>query len=505
MIRFCSIGKRFPGVVALEGVSFALRPGTCHALMGENGAGKSTLGKILAGIYVPDEGHIELRGEERRFRSPLDAQRAGIGIVHQEPAFCRNLSVAENLCLSALPHRGPLLDRPVLRTKALHYLDTVGVDVDPDQELERLSTAQIQLVQIASALATGANVIIMDEPTSSLSVREAERLHDLIGRLRSDGTTILYVSHRMDEVFKVCDAVTILRDGRHVGTLPLAETTQDALVRMMIGRQIDTYFRRVGETAAGQELLRVENLTSPGKFRNVSFSLFAGEVLGLAGLVGAGRSELAHGIFGLDPETRGRIWVRGIPVTIHSPRQAMELGIGLVPEDRKKQGLVLTRSCGENVTLASLDRLGRCGFLRTRPERAMVAEYFQRLGVRAPHGGVPAAGLSGGNQQKLVIARWLARHCSILILDEPTRGIDVGAKAEIHALVRDLAAAGHGVLLISSELPEILNLSTRMLVLRDGRTAGVLDREGASQEGLMQLMAGIKPPPATASAGGYAA
>jgi len=491
LIRFRSITKRFPGVVALQDVTFDVASGACHALVGENGAGKSTLGRILCGIYPPDAGEVVFDGVVRRFHSPLDAQRAGIGIVHQELASCPNLSVAENLCLAGLPRRGPLLDRRAMRQKARKFLAEVGAECDVDDELGRLPTAQVQMVQVAAALSTGARVIVMDEPTSSLSIAETQRLYGIIGRLRAGGTTILYISHRLEEIFKVCDTVTVLRDGQHVRTLPLAETNEDEVVRMMIGRPLSKYFPAHTEHEPGEELLRVERLSSPGRFRDVSFRLRAGEVLGLAGLVGSGRSEVALSIFGLDPNAAGQIHVRGQRVSIRSPQHAMARGIGLVPEDRKRQGLVLSMTSGENVSLSCLDRLSRMGFIRLRMERQIVDSYFRRLRVRAPSPDAPAAGLSGGNQQKLVLAKWLARRCRILIFDEPTRGVDVGAKSEIHSLIDELASAGRGVLLISSELPEILNLSTRIVVLRQGRIAGALSRQEATQENVMQLMAGI--------------
>jgi len=503
LIQFHAIGKRFPGVVALSDVSFSVRRGACHALMGENGAGKSTLGRILAGIYRPDAGHIELDGTRRDFHSPLDALEAGIGIVHQDLAFCPNLSVAENLCMAALPRRGPILDRRRMRSRAGEYLARVGADCGVDDEMAALTTGQEQLVQIAAVLAGGARVIVMDEPTSSLSESDTNRLHRLISELRAAGTTIVYVSHRMDEIFRICDWITVLRDGQHVATVPADQTNHDDLVRMMIGRSIAQYFPTHTESAPGEELLRVEGLRSPGKFDSINFTISAGEVVGMAGLVGSGRSEVAQAIFGLDRNATGGIFVRNEPAAIRSPQDAMSLGIGLVPEDRKRQGLVLEMACGKNVTLSMLERISNWGWISGDTERGVIGDFFNKLNVRAAGSDVPAAGLSGGNQQKLVLAKWLARECRILILDEPTRGVDVGAKSEIHRLIDELAAAGCAVLMISSELPEIIHLSTRVLVMRQGRIAGEMQRGDASQERIMQLMAGTGALAADRSAGGY--
>ncbi len=511
-IAFRSIEKRFPGVVALHGVTFEVTEGSCHALMGENGAGKSTLGKILAGIYQPDTGHIELDGVVHRFRSPFEAKRAGVGIVHQELALCPNLSVAENLCLSGLPHRGLSVHREDMLSLAGKYLREVGAEIDPEEELGVLSTGQAQLVQIAAALATGSRILVLDEPTSSLSLAEAKHLESLITRLRQNGATILYVSHRMEEIFRSCDTVTVLRDGSHVATMPVSQTNPDDLVRMMIGRPLAKYFPVHATQPPGPEHLRVEGFSSPGKFRDVSFQLHAGEVLGMAGLVGSGRSEVALGLFGLDSAAKGNVYIQNKPAHIRTPRDAMALGIGLVGEDRKRQGLIPDMSCGGNITLASLHCPGERGFwgrllhcplcssrstclrlwdfIRLGSERRWVAEFFNRLRVRAASPEAPAVTLSGGNQQKLILARCLARRCRVLILDEPTRGVDVGAKAEIHRLIDDLASAGHAILMISSELPEVLNLSTRLMVMRNGRVAGVLQRSEATQEKVMQLMAG---------------
>jgi ABC-type sugar transport system ATPase subunit len=511
-LRFCSVTKRFPGVVALEDVSFEVASGACHALMGENGAGKSTLGKILAGIYQPDRGHIELAGQPLRFHGPLDAQRAGIAIVHQELAFCPNLSVAENLLLGHMPRRGLWLDRKHLRREAERLLVEVGADCDPDEPLGKFSTGYIQLVQIAAALAIETKILVMDEPTSSLSVTESERLFDVIARLRAKGTTIIYVSHRMEEVFRICDSCTVLRDGEHVATLSMDQTTPDDVVRMMIGRSLEKHATHKVESSRGVERLRVESLSSVGKFHNVSFSVHAGEVLGIAGLVGSGRSEMAMAVFGLDPAATGRLFVDEKPVAIRCPRDAITHGIALVSEDRKRQGIIPDMGCDGNLTLPSLECPGKRGFfgrwlhcpwcsrkatclrlwdaIRVGQERDVVRRYFQRLNVRAASPQTPIASLSGGNQQKVVLARWLAQESRILFLDEPTRGVDVAAKAEIHRLIDELAVAGQAIVMISSELPEILRLSDRALVMRQGRMMGIVPRSEMTQESLMQRMAG---------------
>lgn len=490
VIRFRNIGKRFPGTVALRNVSFDVAAGSCHALMGENGAGKSTLGKILAGIHQSDDGELQINGVSQQFRSPLAAQRAGVAIVHQELSFCPNLSVAENVCLSDLPRRAGRINWPELEAKARMHLDAIGADCDPREELGRLSPGQMQTVQIAAALATGARILVMDEPTSSLSAAEARRLEELLRTLRQRGATILYVSHRMDEIFRLCDTVTVMRDGEHVATLPLAQTDETELVRLMIGRTWEKTQPTHLARGPGAERLRVEGLSSPGKFEHVDFTLRAGEVLGVAGLVGSGRTEVALGIFGLNPATAGKLFVDGREVSIRTPRDAMAEGIGLVSEDRKGQGLVLGMECGENISLASLPSLSRAGVIQSDRESGVVEQFFDKLRIKASSSSAPAQTLSGGNQQKLVLAKWLARSCQVLILDEPTRGVDVGAKAEIHRLIDELAAAGLAVLMISSELPEVINLSTRVMVMRNGRAVGMLEREAATEERLMQLMAG---------------
>jgi ABC-type sugar transport system ATPase subunit len=491
LIQFKGISKRFPGVQALRDVSFDVARGSCHALCGENGAGKSTLGKILAGIYAPDEGELVVDGQPVRFANPSDAMAAGIGIVHQELAFCENLTVAENLCLGQLPARATFVSHHEMRRRAGEYLGAIQSKIDPHRLVGELPVSQQQLVQIAAAVSHGARILVFDEPTSSLSQPEAEHLFELIRRLQKQGVTAIYVSHRLEEIYGLCDTITVLRDGQHVGTKPVKNLDQSGLVQMMIGRALEAYFPDHLNADLGEELLRVENLTSPGKFKDISFTLRAGEVLGFAGLVGAGRTEIAEALFGLDRLATGRVYVNGKLMPLGQPSIGMSRGLGMVPEDRKRHGLVLMMKGRENVSLPTLERLARWSWVRSAAERQVAQTYFDRLHVKAPSTETVVAGLSGGNQQKVVLGKWLAANCQVLIVDEPTRGVDVGAKAEIHSLIDELAHKGNGVLLISSELPEVINLSTRILVLREGRIVSDVPRSQATQELLVRLMAGI--------------
>src|SRR6266704_4552441 len=465
LLSFRSITKRFPGVLALDAVSFEIERGSCHALVGENGAGKSTLGKILAGVYVTDEGEIQLDGKPVHAPDPLAARKLGIAMVHQELAFCPNLSVAENLCLGDLPRRAGFLDRRRMREQARGMLAEIEAEFDVDLPINRLSTGQEQLVQIAAALGTNAQVIVMDEPTSSLSVRESEHLFELLAKLKKREITVIYVSHRLEEIFRLCDAVTVLRDGRHVATEPIAATNPERVIHQMVGREVKQYTSQHLSRDLGQELLRVEGLSSPGKFSNIGFTLRAGEILGFAGLVGAGRSEVAQAIFGLDDAATGKVFVRGKELPLGSVTAALRAGIGFLPEDRKRLGLVLTMNCRENTSLAVLRRLSLAGFVRWREERALAKRYVEQLRVKT-------------------------HSLETLIVDEPTRGVDVGAKAEIHHLLDELACQGLALLAISSELPEVMNLSRRILVMRQGIIAGELARAEFSQPALMRLMAG---------------
>ncbi len=493
-VQFRDITKTFGGVTALSGVSLSLTRGECHGLMGENGAGKSTLGKVLAGIHKPDSGELIIDGKVHGFCSPRDALAAGVAMVHQELAFCPDLSVAENLSLGRYPRRagGFLLDHALMNCRADELLSAIGVSLDVTRPMSELSTAQEQLVQIAAAIGTNPRILVFDEPTSSLSATDAESLFELIENLKKRGLTLIYVSHRMPELFRLCDRMSILRDGRYVGTLTKAEMTHDAVVQMMIGRSVTEYFPQHPGTAAGATILSVNGLASPGKFHDVTFSIRAGEIVGFAGLVGSGRSEIAQAIFGLDRCATGTVILDGKTLALGSVKASLAAGVGLVPEDRKRQGCVLGMPCGANISMAILDRMRRLSVLLDRTkEKAVATDYFQRLKVKAASLDAPVNSLSGGNQQKVVLAKWLARGGRLLIVDEPTRGVDVGAKAAIHELIDELARQGLAVMLISSELPEVINLSTRILVMREGRIAGELPLANATQDSVLRLMTGV--------------
>lgn len=490
-LRIEGVTKRFPGVTALQGVSFEIAAGTCHAICGENGAGKSTLGKIISGLYAPDEGRIVLGGEPITEYSPREALRRGIAMVHQELAFCEQLSVAENLCLADIPREHGFVRFGEMERRAREMLATVGISgMDVRVPIGQLPIAQRQLVQIAAAVSAGARVIVFDEATSSLGQSESDRLQDLIRGLTRAGITCIYVSHRMPEILSLCDAVTVLRDGRHIETGPISQMNETRLIQLMIGRDLASYLPQTAPPAADRPRLVVESLSSPGKLRDISFSVRPGEILGLGGLVGAGRSELAMALFGLDREAKGAIRLNGNPVFPRSPREAIRLGIGLVPEDRKLQGLVLGLTSIHNFSLPNLGWLSRASWVMRTRERAAASAEFARIGLRQSAADRPAAALSGGNQQKIVLARWLAARSSVLILDEPTRGVDVGAKSEIHSLIARLAEEGTAVILISSELPELMALSNRILVLHGGRAVGEIAGSEATEESLLRMMLG---------------
>ena len=487
-----SIDKRFPGVHALDDVSLSVAAGEVHAVVGENGAGKSTLMKILSGAQGPDRGTIRVDGQAVTIESPRAAQELGIITIYQELSLVDTLSVGENIFLGDLPTRPGAswqVDWPTVWRRSTELLDRVGARVRPQTPVRHLSVAQKQMVEIARALARNVRVLILDEPTSSLTERETEKLFEIITQLQRRDVGIIYISHRLGEVFQIAQRVTVLRDGKVVGSLPVRDASEDMLVRMMVGRDLSRLFTEARLSDAPVRL-EVRGLSRRGVLHDVSFSVRGGEVVGLAGLVGAGRTELARCLFGADPINSGEIVLDGSKVDIRTPGDAVDLGIALVPEDRKLQALILSMGVRENLSLPVLDRLGSPFVPSRGRERALVTDYIKSLRIRTPHMEQRISALSGGNQQKVVIARWLATKPKVLILDEPTRGIDVGAKAEVHAVIARLAEQGVAILMISSELPEILGMSHRILVMRGGRIVTDISRQHASEESIMAAATG---------------
>ncbi len=494
LLRATGISKSFAGIHALRDVAFLLHPGEVHALVGENGAGKSTLVKIITGAYQADAGSLEVAGQPVADPDPIKTRSLGIVPIYQQPALFPDLSVAENMALGI--ERGGAWRRvrwSQRRDRARQLLERVSAAIDPDAPVSELTMPEQQLVEIARALGAEARILIMDEPTASLSEREVARLFRVIRELRAQGVGIIYISHRLEELFEIGDRVTVLRDGENVATHPLAGLDRGQLIRLMVGRELSTVYpklpARVGETVL--ELAGVGCRESG--VSDIDLTLRKGEILGLAGLVGAGRTELARILFGLTPPDSGTIWVAGQAVTIRSPIQAMKHGIAYVPEDRRHHGVILDMAVTRNVTLATLSRMARFGLLSFRRERILSESFVERLAIKTASVDSEVGNLSGGNQQKVALARWLAASPQILILDEPTQGIDVGAKSEIHRLMSELAGSGLAILMISSELPEILGMSDRIAVLHAGRLMGLLNREDADQEKILALALGHVP------------
>jgi rhamnose transport system ATP-binding protein len=481
--------KSFGAVRALDDVSLDLAGGEVHALLGENGAGKSTLVKILGGVYPPDEGAMRVNGTDVLLSGPGAARDAGIAIIYQEPTLFPDLSVAENIFIGRQPLKaGRRIDVRSMHRQVNAVFERLGVRIDPGRVARGLSIAEQQLVEIAKALSFDARVIVMDEPTAALSAVEVAQLFRAVESLRGEGASILFITHRLEEVFALCRRVTVLRDGKETLSRPLEGLTPGDLVRAMVGREID---ERDGERRTpGGPVLRVERLTREGVILDVSFEVRASEIVALAGLVGAGRSEVATAIFGIDRYDAGTVVVNGRRLRRGSPSAAMSAGVGLVPEDRRQQGLVMDMSIAQNVALASLRRLGRGGIILGSSERNFAADWALKLRIRFGRLTNPVTSLSGGNQQKVVLAKWLGRRPSVLIVDEPTRGIDVATKAEVHRLLEELAAQGVAVLVISSELPEVLRVADRILVMREGRLVAELDRAGATEERIVAAAAG---------------
>jgi L-arabinose transport system ATP-binding protein len=486
-LEFESISKRFPGVQALDGVSFGVAEGEVHALLGENGAGKSTLLKVLGGVYIPDSGVVRLNGRPQSYVSAGDAIRSGIAIIHQELQLVPEMSVAANLFLGRMPNHWGLLDKRALREASLKQLNALEEDIDPNTKVASLPVAQRQMVEIAKALARDAKVIAFDEPTSSLSDREVRKLFSVIADLKRAGRVIIYVSHRLREVFEVCDSATVFRDGKLVETFPdIASVSEELLVNRMVGRSIDDIYdyaaRPVGDPA-----LEVEGLIGPGLLAPANLTIGRGEVVGLFGLVGAGRSELLKLIYGATRPRAGQVRVCGRDVGVRDPGYAIHNGIAFCPEERKREGIIPQRSVRENINLSVRQSMARWGILNGRRELENAQTYVRKLNVKAHSLGQLIRDLSGGNQQKVILARALSGNVKVMLLDEPTRGIDVGAKTEIYAIIADLARQGMGILVSSSELPEVLGIADRIVVMQQGKIVGCLDRAEATEESVLRL------------------
>ncbi|QVQ54797.1 sugar ABC transporter ATP-binding protein [Spiractinospora alimapuensis] len=490
--------KSFGSVRALCGLSLELAPGEIHALVGENGAGKSTLVKTIAGVHEPDTGTVVVDGRPTRFGGPADAQRAGVAVIYQEPTLFPDLSVAENIFMGRQPLRAArLIDKRRMRREAAELFTRLGVSLDPNRPARGLSIADQQLVEIAKALSLNARVLVMDEPTAALSGVEVRRLFSVARALRDNGAAVLFISHRFDEVFALSDRITVVRDGAHISTHLTPEVDVDTLIRHMVGRDVTTLFpRRDSLDAEAEVLLDVAGLTRHGSFADVTFRVRSGEIVALAGLVGAGRSEVVRAVFGVDGYDSGTVHVRGEALPRGRPSTAMRSGMALVPEDRRQQGLVMDLSVQRNATMTRRRALSRLGVLWSSVERDAAREWAVRLQVKAARLTDAVSTLSGGNQQKVVLAKWLATEPWVLLIDEPTRGIDVGTKAEVHRLLSELAADGLAVVMVSSELPEVLGMADRVLVMHEGRVTAELDRDEATESAIMYAATGSEEAPA---------
>jgi len=483
-----NIHKRFPGVYALKNVDYELRSGEVHALLGENGAGKSTLIKVLGGIYIADEGEIFIEGKKVELKGVKDAQKNGISIIHQELVLVPHMTVAENIFLGREAGSGILADRAKMTKDAQALLDAYDMKIDARALVKDLTIAQQQMVEIVKAISYNSKILVMDEPTSSISDKEVAGLFDIMRTLTAKGVGIVYISHKMSELEEICDRVTVMRDGEYVGTRVVKETTKDDLIAMMVDRELTNYYTRDYGTS-GEELLRCEHISDGNMVKDVSFNIHSGEIVGFAGLVGAGRSETMKAIFGLTPGYKGDIYIRGKKTEIHSPVEAMKHGIALVPEDRKKEGLYKVQSVRFNSTIEVLGQFIKGVFVDNKKEREITQKYIDMMSTKTPTQEQVIGNLSGGNQQKVIIGRWLATAPDILILDEPTRGVDVGAKSEIYAIMNELVKTGISIIMISSELPEIINMSDRIYVMAEGRIAGSISHEEVTQEAIMSLAA----------------
>lgn len=480
------ISKSFPGVRALDDVNFSLKKGTVHVLCGENGAGKSTLMKIIDGIYQADEGDVFVNGQKTIIKNPLQAKENGISMIFQELSYVPDMTLEENLFLGNWPKKGASIDWKSVRQKTLALLKQENLPYSPDIKLRSLSVSDIQMIEILKAIGNDSQIIIMDEPTSAITNKEVEILFKKIAELKSRGTSIIYISHKMDEIFQIADEITVFRDGKSIATKPVADWTMDQVVECMVGRKIENQYPKQ-EIPIGDEMMRVEGLTQPGIFENVSFHINSGEIVGFAGLMGAGRTEIMRAVFGLDPYSSGTIKIKSKEVTIKNIQQSIKHGVAMLTEDRRRTGIIPILSVKYNTTLASMNQIIYKGRLHSEIEDRISTDACKSMNVKTPDLNTKIANLSGGNQQKVILAKWLLCDPDILIVDEPTRGIDVGAKREIYELMNTFAAKGKGIIMISSELPELVGICDRIYVVNEGRIAGMLTRSEFSQESIMQL------------------
>lgn len=493
LLSMQNIDKAFPGVQALDDVTFEVKPGEIHALIGENGAGKSTLMRVLSGVFLPDNGTIYWKDQPVQITKPSDAQAIGISMIHQELAVIPNLDVAKNIFLGREPQSNipGVIDWKKLYEQAQKQLGLLGLEIEPKTEVQSLTIAQQQIVEVVKALSMDASLIVMDEPTSALTEQEVEALFEYMMHLREQGVSIVFISHRLEEVYRISDRITVLRDGQFIGTHDASELSQDDVVKMMVGREIDQAIAREAKQI-GDVILRIDNLSSGSEVKDATFNLHRGEILGIAGLVGAGRTALAEMIFGARDIDNGSIWLSGKEAKIKSPAHAIRSGLGFITEDRKGQGLFMNMAVWQNIVMAAIQGFTQAGFIRRNATQKESDALVEKLDIKTPSLSQKVANLSGGNQQKVIIARWLLLEPKILILDEPTRGIDVGAKAEIHNLLKQMADAGVGIIMISSELPEILGVSDRVLVMREGRLVAEFDPRTSTQDDIMHAAAGSK-------------
>ncbi len=487
VLEMIDVSKSFPGVQALKNVSFRLRPGSVHALMGENGAGKSTLMKCLVGLYQMNSGHILINGSEVHIGNPLEASRHGISMIHQELSPVKERSVAENLFLGRTPlHAGVFVDHKKLYRQAEETLRSLGIDINPYEKMGDLTVAKMQMVEIAKAVSQDANIIVMDEPTSSITSTEVAQLFGMIRSLKEKGVSVIYISHKMDEIFKICDEVTVFRDGQMVGSDMVANMDVAKLIQLMVGRDLDAMFPKI-VCPITDVVMEVQDLASGNRFSGVSFELRRGEILGFAGLVGAGRTEVLETLFGLRPKTAGTVKINGKIAEIRRPSDALHYGMAMLTEDRRGTGIIPVSSVASNIVVANLKKYVRkSGLVNHKMIANDASEYIKKIEIKTPTKDTLIQDLSGGNQQKVLVARWLLTHPDILFVDEPTRGIDVGAKAEIHSLITRMAGEGKAIIMVSSEMPEILGMCDRILVMHEGRQTGIIDRSIATQEVIMQ-------------------